>query len=72
MENNVTEVVSWRENGHVTEVAILMEGEWPCYRSSHFIGGRYGDTEVVSWRENGHFTEVLTLMEGVGSCYGGG
>ena len=22
--------VSWRENGHVTEVACLMEGEWSC------------------------------------------
>ena len=61
-----------RENDHVTEIASLMEGEWPCYRSGHFIGGRYGDTEVVSWRENGHFTEVLTLMEGEWSCYGGG
>ena len=24
--------VSWRENGHVTEVASLMEGAWLCYR----------------------------------------
>ena len=24
--------VQWRENGHVTEVASLMEGEWSCYR----------------------------------------
>ena len=28
------------ENGHVTEVASLMEGEWSCYRSGHFNGGR--------------------------------
>ena len=27
-------------NGHVTEVANLMEGELPCYRSGHFNGGR--------------------------------
>ena len=33
-------VNSWRENGNVTEVAILMEGEWSCYRSGHFNGGR--------------------------------
>ena len=24
--------VKWRENGHLTEVASLMEGEWSCYR----------------------------------------
>ena len=24
-----------RENGHFTEVASLMEGEWSCYRSGH-------------------------------------
>ena len=29
-----------RDNGYVTEVAILMEGEWSCYRSGHFNGGR--------------------------------
>ena len=38
------------ENGHVTEVASLMEGElpyyslmegeWLCYRGGHFNGGR--------------------------------
>ena len=59
------------EHGHVTEVSILMEGEWSCYRSGHFIGGRMV-IEVVLWRDNGHFTEVLTLMEGEWSCYGGG
>ena len=32
MENNVTEVVSWRENGYVTEVASLMEGAWSLQR----------------------------------------
>ena len=37
----------WRENGHFTEVLILMEGERSCYG-----GGR----------ENGHVLEV-TLME---------
>ena len=26
------------ENGHVTEVASLMEGEWSCYRGGHFNG----------------------------------
>ena len=30
----------WRENGHVTEVVSLMEGEWSCYRSGQFNGGR--------------------------------
>ena len=32
--------VLWRENGHVTEVAILMEGEWSCYGGGQFKGGR--------------------------------
>ena len=27
--------VERRENGHVTEVASLMEGEWSCYRGGH-------------------------------------
>ena len=55
-------------NGHVTEVASLMEeelpyyslmeGEWSCYRGGHFNG------------ENGHVTEVVTLMEAEWSCYG--
>ena len=52
-------------NGHVTEVAILMEGEWSCYRSGHFIGGSMVMLWMrsVLWRENGHFTEVLTFMD---------
>ena len=29
-----------RENGHVTEVVNLMEGEWSCYGGSQFKGGR--------------------------------
>ena len=28
-----------RENGHVTEVVTLMEGEWSYYRSGRFNGG---------------------------------
>ena len=32
--------LQWRETGHVTEVVILLEGEWSCYRVSHFNGGR--------------------------------
>ena len=28
-------VSSGRENGHVTELASLMEGEWSCYRGGH-------------------------------------
>ena len=38
-ENGDTEVVSWRENGHVTEVASLMEGKWFCYKGGLFNGG---------------------------------
>ena len=28
------------ENGHVTEVVSLMEGEWSRYRGGQFNGGR--------------------------------
>ena len=39
MENgHVTEVAS--NNGHFTVVVSLMEGEWSCYRSGKFNGGR--------------------------------
>ena len=38
--------VYWKENGHVTEVVTLMEGEWSCYRSGHVNGGRM----VMLWR----------------------
>ena len=30
----------WKENGHVTEVVTLMEGEWSCYEGGYFKGGR--------------------------------
>ena len=29
-----------RENGHVTDVVTLMEGEWSYYGGSQFKGGR--------------------------------
>ena len=29
-----------RDNGHSTEVANLMEGEWSCYRGGQFNGER--------------------------------
>ena len=35
--------VSWRENGHVTEVVSLMESERSCYGGGQF-----------TWRENDH------------------
>ena len=35
-----------RENGHVTEVVTLMEGEWSYYRGGQFKGGRI----VMVWR----------------------
>ena len=34
------------ENGHVTEVASLKEGEWSCYRGGKFNGGSGHATEV--------------------------
>ena len=38
-----------------------MEGEWSCYRSNHFNGGR-----MV------HVMEVASLKEGEWFCYRGG
>ena len=38
-ENGDREVVSWRANGHVTEVASLMEGKWFCYKGLFNGGG---------------------------------
>ena len=38
-ENGESDVVSWRKNGHVTEVASLMEGKWFCYKGGLFNGG---------------------------------
>ena len=47
-----------------------MEGEWLCYRSSHFNGGRM--FMLLRWpverRENGFVTEAACLMEGDWSC----
>ena len=52
------EVVSWRENSHVMEMASLKKREWLL--------------EVASlMEENGHVTEVDRLREGEWSCYCG-
>ena len=63
----------WRENGHFTEVANLMEGEWSCYRCGKFMAGEW------SCFRGGHFNggrmvmlQVVTLLEGEWSCYGCG
>ena len=63
-EGEWPEVVSLIEgNGHVTEVASLVQGEWSCYRAGHFNGGRMVTLQKWSlqWRENGHVTEVVSL-----------
>ena len=33
-------LIKWRENGHVTEVASLMNGECLCYGGGQCNGGR--------------------------------
>ena len=33
-------VMLYRENGDITELASLMEGEWSFYRGGQFNGGR--------------------------------
>ena len=58
--------VLWRESGHVTEVVSLKEGEWSCYGSGQFKGGRMvmlrrhfnGGRKVIRG------SEVVSLMEG--------
>ena len=52
------------ENGHVKEVASLMEGEWFCYKGGLFNGGGngYGGGQF-NGRKNGHVTEVASLKE---------
>ena len=43
------------ENGHVTEIASLMEGEWSCYGGDQFKEGRIVSLKKGEWlRENGH------------------
>ena len=54
--------VSWRENGHVTEVVSLKKGEWSCYGGCHLNGGR----KVIRG------SSVFSFMEGEWSCYSGG
>ena len=71
----------------ISEVVSLIEGEWSCYRGSHFNGGRMVMLRrwSVYWKENGHVTEVASfngrrmvmlqrwsLMEGEWSCYRSG
>ena len=51
-------------NGHVTEVASLMEGELPCY--SLMEGGRMAI--LMSCYRSGHFNGGRENE----SCYGGG
>ena len=43
------------ENGQVTEIASLMEGEWSCYG-----GGKLS----LEWMEKGGGSQVVSLMEG--------
>ena len=33
--------VQWRENGHVTEVVTLMEGEWTCHGDVSLMEGSW-------------------------------
>ena len=66
-------LVSWRENGHVTEITTLMEGEYSCYGGGQFKGRMVMlQRWSVYWRENGQSMEVASLMQGEWSCYGGG
>ena len=66
-------MVRLRENGHVTEVVTLTEGEWSCYKCDHFNEGRMVILQKGEWscygghfngRKNGHVTEVANLKEG--------
>ena len=54
--------VSWRQNGHVTEVVSLKKGEWSCYGGCHFNEVR----KVIRG------SSVFSFMEGKSSCCSGG
>ena len=69
-------LLRWPINGErmvILLVANLMEGEWSCYRSGHFNGGRMVMLQKWSlyWRENGHVADVVSFMEGEWSFYRG-
>ena len=50
-----------------------MEGEWSCYSSGQFNGGRMVVTKVVTLMEgNSYVTEVVSSMQGELSYYRGG
>ena len=63
-------VNSWSEDGHVSEVAILMEGEGSYYRGGQFNLERMVMLRrwSVHWRENDH-VNLVSLMEGEWSSY---
>ena len=49
--------VSWRENGHFTEVVTLMEGKWSCYRIGQCREGEWLCYRIGQFNgENGHVT----------------
>ena len=43
----------------------LMEGEWSCYRSGQFNGGRMVTLQrwSLQWRQNGYVMDVASLNE---------
>ena len=65
-------------NGHVREVASLIEEEWTLERENGSLRENGHVTEVVIlqrwpfyWMEN-NVTEVVSLIQGIWSCYTGG
>ena len=50
--------VSWRENGHIAEIASLMEAAWSCYRDGKFNG--VSMAMLLRWSVS---------LEGEWSCY---
>ena len=50
------------ENGYLTQVVGLVEGQLLCYRGDHFNGGKMVMLQrwPVYLKENGHVTEVVS------------
>ena len=64
-----------RDNGHSTEVANLMDGEWSCYGGGQFNGGRIGMLQFNGGRmvmlRSGQFKEGRMVVIEVASNGGG-
>ena len=59
----------WKDNGHSTEVANLMEGEWSFYGGGQFKGGRMMMLRAASLMEGELCYRCDQFNRGKWSCY---